>query len=316
MELLVIIVNYKTANHVIKNLETLVPELRALDAKAKCWIVDNNSPDDSVEVLEKAITHLKYDDVVNLIPHTINGGFGAGNNVAIKKTLEGDEKPDYFYLLNPDAVISSDALENLLTHIKNNSTTGVVGGPIFNMDGTYNCGAFRFPGYLATVEESISMGPVSKMLRNYRVAISPPPNQKAKVDWVSGASMMVSRSAIEKAGLFDEGFFLYFEEVDLCKRITENGFDIYYIPDARIMHVGGVATGVEQTGAHLPEYWHHSRRRYYKKHFGFIGLFIHNLLTLGFGAIGYLYKKLRGRHDIRPHYLRDIIKYNFFHNND
>ncbi len=316
MELLVIIVNYKTASHVIKNLETLVPELRSLDIKAKCWIVDNNSPDASVEVLKKAIANFKYDDVVNLIPHTINGGFGAGNNVAIKKALETDEKPDYFYLLNPDAMVSPGTIEKMLTHMKNNLGTGVVGGPVYNMDGTYNCGAFRFPGFLATVEESISMGLITKILQNSRITISPPPNQTVKVGWVSGASMMISRSAIKKAGMFDEGFFLYFEEVDLCKRITDCGFDIYYIPAAGIMHVGGVATGLEQAITRLPEYWHMSRRRYYKKNFGSLGLFIHNLMTLGFGAIGYLYKKLRGRQDIPPHYLRDIFKYNFFPNKD
>lgn len=314
MDLLVIIVNYKTADHVKKNLEVLVPELRSMGADAKCWVVDNNSPDNSVEVIENIIKDNNYNDIVKLIAHPLNAGFGAGNNVAISLAMETDSPPDHFYLLNPDAIAASGSVAKMHNHLKQNPHVGVVGGPIYNTDGSYNCGAFRFPSYLSTIEESLTIGPISKLLHNSQMAISPLPTQTANVDWVSGASMMLSKFAIEKAGMFDESFFLYFEEVDLCRRIKDNGFNINYIPDAGVIHLGGAATGVQQTNNRFPKYWHQSRRHYYSKTFGPIGLFMHNIITLTFGPVGLLYKKMRSRTDIKPHYLRDIFKYNFFRN--
>ncbi len=191
-----------------------------------------------------------------------------------------------------------------------------MGGPILNDDGTHNCGAFRFPSYLSTREESLSIGPISTLLKNYQTTITPPLKENIKVDWVSGASMMVSREALEKAGSFDEGFFLYFEEVDLCNRIMQRGFDIEFMPEAPITHVGGASTGIGQSSDRLPEYWHRSRRLYLKKHFGSFGLFLHNIITLITGPIGLVYKRMRGRKDLRPFYLRDILKYNFLETNN
>lgn len=315
MDLLVVIVNYKTANHVVKNLNALIPELRALDHNSECWIVDNNSPDNSLEVIRNSLDAHNFHDAVTLIPHDRNGGFGAGNNIAISKALKQENPPDYFYFLNPDAIAKPGTISKLYNYLQENKTCGVTGGPINNPDGTFSGGAFRFPSLLSTLEDSLNISPVSTLLNRKKIIISPPPEEITKVGWVSGASMMTSRPALEKAGIFDEDFFLYFEEVDLCKRITDHGFGINYLPDASVIHIGGAATGVQQENSRLPNYWHHSRRRYYRKYFGTIGLFIHNLITLTLGPIGFLYKKLRGRQDIRPHYLRDILKYNFFNKN-
>tara|TARA_R110002096_G_C14661942_1_gene728485 strand:- start:13192 stop:14142 length:951 start_codon:yes stop_codon:yes gene_type:complete len=311
MNLIVVIVNYGTPIHVLKNLNALVPELRKLGPDAKCWIVDNCSPDDSLSIISNAIEQENYQDCVSLIPHPINGGFGAGNNVAIKKALELEIQPDLIYLLNPDAIILPGTLAKMTTYFDDNKNIGIVGGPTLDLNGNVECGAFRFHSLRSTIEENLSIGFVSKLWRKHRVTISPPPDTASSVGWVSGANMMIRREALEKAGLFDEKFFLYFEEVDLCRRITESGFEIHYLPEAKIIHDAGASTGINTTAIRLPKYWHNSRSLYLKKAFGSRGLLLHNLATLIAGSIGHIYRLLRGRPSKRKKFLRDIIKYNF-----
>ncbi|HPF47056.1 MAG: glycosyltransferase [Alphaproteobacteria bacterium] len=316
MNLTVVIVNYGTARHVLKNLEALVPELRKLGDNARCWIVDNCSTDDSVSIITKAIDKNNYSDCVDLIPFPLNGGFGAGNNVAIRKALSLDTPPDYFYLLNPDAIVHPGTLKKLATYLKRHENVGVVGGPLYDTDGKLECGAFRLPTLTSTIEENLGIGLISRLMNNHRVSISPPPAEPTVVGWIGGASMMVSRAAFEKAGLFDEGYFLYFEELDLCKHINDSGMEVHYLPDAGVIHDSGASTGIHKANVRLPEYWHFSRSRYLRKTFGESGLRHHNIATVIAGSIGRIYGFLRLRRPSKSHYLRDIIKYNFGKNTE
>ena len=311
MNLVVVIVNYATPSHVLKGLAALVPELKKLSETAECWIIDNCSPDNSLSIISKAIEKNKYHDYIKLIPSPVNGGFGAGNNVAIKKARALKNQPDHYYFLNPDALILPGTINKMIAYLKHNKNVGVVGGPILDIKGNFECGAFRFPSLRSTIEENLGIGLVSKLWKSHRVNISPAPDTNSAVQWVSGASMMMSREALNKSGIFDEGYFLYFEELDLCKRISDQGFEIHYLPEAAILHDAGASTGINKTNIRLPQYWHNSRSRYLQKTFGKRGLFIHNLATIIAGAIGKLYRLIRSRPSSRKKYLRDIIKYNF-----
>jgi hypothetical protein len=91
-------------------------------------------------------------------------------------------------------------------------------------------------------------------------------------DWVSGASLIVRREVIEQVGLMDEGYFLYFEEVDFCRRAREAGWECWYVPDSRVMHLEGASTGINAVAKRRGGYWYDSRRRYFVKHFGIAGL--------------------------------------------
>ena len=311
MNLIVVIVNYGTPIHVLKNLEKLVPELRYLGPNAKCWIVDNCSPDDSLSIISNAIEQEEYSDCVTLIPHSLNAGFGAGNNVAIRKSRTLEKIPDFYYLLNPDAIIIPGTLKRLADYLDQHDHVGVAGGPLLDTNGSLECGAFRLPTLRGTIEEQLGIGFISRLWKDQRVTISPPPDKEASVGWVGGASMMVSRTAIDQSGLFDEGYFLYFEELDLCKRIADCGFEIHYLPDAEVIHDSGASTGIHEANVRLPEYWHNSRSRYLRKTFGNKGLFTHNIATIIAGSIGKIYSFLRRRHSSRKHFISDIIKYNF-----
>ena len=111
---------------------------------------------------------------------------------------------------------------------------------------------------------------VTKLLDNYKVAPEVPPGP-SRVDWVSGASMMVRRSVFDAIGLLDDGFFMYYEETDFCLRAMQAGFECWYVPASRIIHLVGQSSGV--TGANKakkprPKYWFDSRRRYFRKSMG------------------------------------------------
>ena len=97
-------------------------------------------------------------------------------------------------------------------------------------------------------------------------------------DWVSGASLMVRREVFEEIGLFDEGYFLYFEEADFCMRAHTAGWKIWFVPESRVVHIEGASTGIRNVRQRRPRYWYDSRRRYFVKHFGVFGLILADVL--------------------------------------
>lgn len=265
LKLLTIIVNYRTAPYVLESLTALVPQLEAL-GRAEAWIVDNKSPDDSVEVLRHGLRDKGYGERVRLIEADSNGGFGAGNNVALRKALAGDDPPEYFYLLNPDAIPDAGALEALISYMDSHPEVGIAGSYLHDPDGTPHCSSFRFPSLWSEIEGGFRFRPVTKLLRDKTVYMDVP-DQTGEVDWVTGASVMFRRSVLERVGLFDEGFFLYFEETDLCRRAREAGISVSFVRESSVGHAGSVSTGVSRE-RRTPPYWFASRRRYFEKAYG------------------------------------------------
>ncbi|MCA9711214.1 MAG: glycosyltransferase, partial [Myxococcales bacterium] len=135
--------------------------------------------------------------------------------------------------------------------------------------------AFRFPSVLSEIEGALRFGPVSRLLRKHSVWADSP-TQTAEVDWVSGASVFFRREVFEGVGLFDENFFLYFEEVDLCRRAREAGWSVWYVHEAIVDHEEGAATGIKSTRKRVPQFWLDSRRYYFLKAKGRSGLLLAN----------------------------------------
>jgi N-acetylglucosaminyl-diphospho-decaprenol L-rhamnosyltransferase len=156
----------------------------------------------------------------------------------------------------------------------------------------------------------IHLGVISRLVRKHVVAL-PPPLQNCAVDWVSGASMVVRRSVLDEVGLFDEGFFLYFEEVDLCRRIHEAGHPIWFVREAGVVHIGGVTTGLNQPDRRLPAYWFASRSRYLRKAFGTRTLLATNVAAASGFAVHRLRDAIGRKQHHNPHYLRDFVRHNF-----
>lgn len=271
MHLLTVIVNYKTSEMTLNSIEAALRAHKRVAGAWKITVVDNDSQDGSFEKLCNAVVahQLANDpgwDRVEVIASNSNGGYGAGNNVAILRTLNSDDQPEYIYVLNSDAFPAENAITHLLDYLDRHSHVGIVGSYIHGDDGQPHTTAFRFPSICNEFEGSIRLGIVSRLLKNHRVSFGVPECTR-QVDWVAGASMMLRRRVIEDAGLFDETFFLYFEETDLCRRALLTGWPTVYVKESTVRHIGSATTGMKRW-AKIPSYWFDSRRHYFVKHHG------------------------------------------------
>ena len=235
-----------------------------------------------------------------------NGGFGAGNNFGIRAGLPDGSRPDYVYILNSDAFPAKEAIRALLDHLEAHPATGFAGSFIHGPEGEAHRTAFRFPSILGEFEQNIRFGPVSKLLKNHIVA-QPLPSATCRVDWLAGASLMMRQSVLDRIGLFDETFFLYFEETDLCRRAALAGWPTDYVVESRVAHIGSVSTGMK-TWARIPGFWLDSRLHYYVKNHGPAYAFAATLATLAGGALwrARLLIQRKDRGD-PPRYLRDMV---------
>jgi GT2 family glycosyltransferase len=143
--------------------------------------------------------------------------------------------------------------------------------------GVAECSAHHAPSPLGELVSGASLGILSRALKRY--AVTPPLRDIAhECDWISGASLMVRKEVFEEIGLLDEKYFLYFEEVDFCTRARKAGWEIWFVPESRVVHLEGSSTGIKQTARRRPQYWYDSRRRYFVKHFGVTGLMLADAL--------------------------------------
>jgi hypothetical protein len=262
-------VNFRTPDLAIRCLSSLAGERGRLGELA-AWVVDNASGDGSPARIRGAIEESGWPGWARLIESPLNGGFGAGNNHALREALSAASPPDYFLLLNPDAAVDPGAVAALADFLASHPRAGIAGPRTEIGRGDLRGTAFRFPGILNSLDEGLHLGPVTRLLRRWQLA--PPPRAEAhRADWVSGGCMLIRRALLEEVGLFDEGYFLYFEEVDLCARAARAGWETWYVPAASIVHEAGASTGASagrELERRMPRYWFESRRRYFLKHRG------------------------------------------------
>lgn len=267
--LVVVIVNYRTAGLTVDCLASLAPEVARLPG-TRVIVTDNLSGDDSVDRIGAAIRDRAWHDWATVMPLPKNGGFAYGNNEAIRAALAGADRPQYVLLLNPDTLVRPKALEALVEFMDRHPDVGIAGSRLEDPDGTPQRSAFRFHSVVNEFEGGLRFGPVSRVLTKHVVApdVSAVP---VRTDWVAGASMIVRRDVFEAVGLLDEQYFMYFEEVDFCLRASRAGFPCWYVPDSRVVHLVGQASGVTdptRRRKRRPAYWFESRRRYFVKNFG------------------------------------------------
>lgn len=274
MHTLVVIVNYRTADLTIACLRSLQGEIAAAErqtgGEARVVVTDNASGDDSPDRIAAAIRDNGWGGWASLMQLPRNGGFAYGNNEAIRPALRSDDPPQFFWLLNPDTIVRPGALTRLVKFMQAAEDVGAAGSRLEDPDGTPQRSAFRFPTVASEVDAGLRFGPVSRLLRS-RIVAPPPPTQACRTDWIAGASMLIRREVFETIGLMDEGYFMYFEEVDFCRRAAQAGWPCWYVPASRVIHLVGQASGIgdrQQINRRQPGYWFDSRRRYFLKHLG------------------------------------------------
>lgn len=303
-----IILNWRSAAMTLQSLEHAVEAMAGLEGAIT--VVDNDSGDGSFEAISAAVAARGWDAQgrVRVVQSGHNGGFGAGNNFAMFDSLPDGRAPAYVYLLNSDAFVAPDSIRVLRDHLDAHPAVGLAGSRIVGTDGETHQTAFRFPSAAGEFEGAARSGPVSRLLRRWVVAL-PLPEAACHVDWTAGASLMMRREMLDRIGGFDETFFLYFEETDLCLRAGRAGWDTHYVPDSVVEHIGSASTGMK-TWKRVPEYWFASREHYFRKNHGRLGAAAANLAHLGGAGLFRLRCLLQRRSPERPQgFLRQLTRH-------
>jgi hypothetical protein len=149
---------------------------------------------------------------------------------------------------------------------------GIAGSRLEDPDGTPQYSAFRFHTVFSELDYGLRLGIVSKLLTRWNATL-PISEHACQTDWVAGASMLIRREVFETAGLMDEEYFMYYEEMDFCLQAKKAGWNCWYVPQSHVVHLVGQSSGVTDTKRapkRLPQYWFDSRRRYFVKNYGWL----------------------------------------------
>lgn len=230
-------------------------------------VVDNASRDDTVTLIRCQYPQIK------LIDSDRNLGFGNANNLALEQATG-----DFVVLLNPDATLAPGCLQQAVIHMQQQSNVGMGGGLLQGPNQEWQPSARLFPSLInefLVLSGLANRFPKTTFCGRFDRTWADP-KQATSVDWVPGAFAIIRRDLIQRIGLFDPRFFLYYEEVDLCRRIREADFTVQYWPDLVITHIGGASSEtVDQldfssSGKQLTLWRMRSQLMYYRKWHGLI----------------------------------------------
>ncbi len=302
---LTVILNFRTPEMTLRVTEAALREMDGLEGAIT--VVDNNSGDGSYETLLKEVQQRGWSRV-RVLESGHNGGYGAGNNFGARQGLPDGSAPDYVYILNPDAFPQAGAIRVLVDYMQAHPQVGFAGSRLHGEDGVFHQSAFRFPSIFSEFESAAATGPISRLLQRHIVAL-PEYREPQTVDWMAGASLMLRQEVFEQTGGFDERFFLYFEETDLCLRAQRAGWLAVYLPQSRVMHIGSVSTGMK-TWKRMPPYWFDSRLWYFTKNHGALYAATATVAYVAGGAISGFRQLVGNRNTGQPqHFLGDLVSH-------
>ncbi len=286
-----VIVNYRTPHLILDCLATLLPELNGMNACVV--VVDNHSGDDSAEVIRAWLVTHDVEGKVTFVQSNQNAGFSAGNNIGIKA-----HKAQHYLLLNSDTLIRPGAIQALLDTAIRFPEAGLISPRLEWPDSMGQESCFRFHTPFSELSGASQTGLIDRLLGNYIVAL-PVQTQIARPQWTSFACVLIKDEVFRQVGLLDEGYFMYFEDVEFCYRARKAGWDIVHNPVARVVHLCGGSSLVNkktQLKKRLPKYSYESRARYFYQTHGWLGLTTANLLWW-IGRIVSGTRQLLGRSD-------------------
>ncbi len=292
----VIVVNYGTADLTVAAVNSVIS--RDHDGiSVSVHVVDNASPGDDGERL-KAL----QSDQVTVYAEAVNHGFGRANNLVIDRLLAEDTPPDYVFLLNPDARLKNDAIVKMATFLEEHPKAAIGGAKILKPGLGARVAAFRFPTFGTELAAAIAFRPISRLISRRTIALSPDLSTQ-EVDWVAGAAMMVRVTALEEVGGFDPVFFLYYEEVELMRRVKASGHQVWYLADAEVEHEEGAATQVESAQAERrrkPSYWYFSWQHYFLTTHGRVYALLTAFAVMIGRSLNFLISGMRGKQPSAP----------------
>jgi hypothetical protein len=275
MQLAIIILNYKTPHLVVDCLHTLKHEVDS--NQHVVIVVDNASGDESVEHIETAIQTNQWHSWARVLPSPVNGGFSAGNNIGMQAV-----DAEYYLLLNSDTLVRPGAIAFLLKAAELYPRAGLISPRLEWPDETPQISCFRYHTPVSELINSAATGPLTKLLNHYDVPI-PVADKSFEPEWTSFACVLVRREVVQQIGFMDEGYFMYYDDVDYCRRARNAGWKIVYYPEARIVHLRGGSGPVKEAlkARKRPRsYLYASRSRYFAKFYGPVGLWMANAMWL------------------------------------
>ena len=288
----IVIVSFNTCALLRRCLTELFAHSTEVDMEV--FVVDNNSSDDSVTMVEREFPH------VVLIANTENMGFAAANNQAWKRS-----SGDFILLLNPDAFVKQGAVYNAFKFMEAYPECGVCGGRLVKPDGTLDPSARKFPTSmtkLLTLTGWRSKFPRSRIFAGHEFG-NFDHNSVIEVDWVPGTFTMYRRSMLEQTGLFDERFYIYYEETDLCKTAKKHGWKVYFFPWSEIVHVGGASSktrkdhSFDEAALQVTKFRMRSEWLYFRKNGGLVAVLANAGVELGWHVLRWVVNLTPGKPD-------------------
>ena len=210
----IIILSFNTKDLLKSCLESIYKNVKGFEFEV--IVVDNASTDATASVISN-------NNAIKLIQNKENFGFSKGNNIGAQKA-----KGEYLLFLNSDTKIQDNGLKRMLEFFKEHSDIGIVGAKLTNVDGSSQLSTGNFYSIINTI----------LMLFGGEQFVRFSPKEIQEVDWVSGACFMTRKDLFNNLGGFDEHFFMYIEDMELCYRVKKMGYKVYFYPQANILHVG------------------------------------------------------------------------------
>ena len=266
MDVSIIIVNYNTIAHLDQCLASIFKNVQKITFEV--IVVDNDSKDNSQQMVKD-----KY-PLVRLIENKDNLGFGAANNQGAE-IAEGK----YILLLNSDTIVNEDGFHEIIEFIDKTPDAGIVGGKVYLGDGSLQDSCREFENFISEIcLHSITFLKFFDPFSYKNTMKYFDHNSIRKVQWVSGAYMLLRREAIAKSGLFDPDMFMYAEDKDLCMRVNKAGYNVYFVPFSSIYHFCCVSS--KKHRAKSIAHCFRSSIIFHKKHYGPIKTFFHKWIVL------------------------------------
>jgi GT2 family glycosyltransferase len=274
-----VILNYRTPELAVGCLESLVNGREREWPALKAIVVDNASGDGSDIQIEEAIRNRQWSEWARVIRAPGNRGFSAGNNIGITA-----EPADAYLLLNSDTIVRPGSVSTLCAALCDRPEIDIVSPRLEWPDGTPQQSCFRDLVPLTELISAAATSPISKLFPS-GVAAMPISDTPLEPAWTSFACVLIRGRTFERFGLMDEEFFMYFEDVDFCRRVRQGGGRILHWPAARVVHLRGQSGTVKSDTAarkRRPGYYYAARAHYFTKHHGKIGFWLGNTCwTLG-----------------------------------
>lgn len=264
----IVTVTYNCEDFIEDFLLALKRDLQSDSPRAKLFIVDNASADNTLSVIRDFAQREGLEDRIELLPQDTNLGFGTGCNAGAEAARRYE--PEYYWFLNPDTRVFPETQSELIKFFRVNPAADFVGSQLVNEHQEARPSAFRFPSVASEFCRTLRLGFVDRLLPRGQIAI-PVSDKPHRADWLTGASFMVKNQVFHRLGGFDPAFFLYFEEVDLFLRAKKEGFTCWFNPDSKVYHFAGASTGISSSRKATkprPQYWFDSRRYFYCKNYG------------------------------------------------